>query len=214
MPGPRLSDDVKAVAPDVVAIRRDVHKHPEAGFKETRTADLIERRLGAIRVESKRIAGTGILATIKGSKPGPTMLVRADIDALPVTELNDVPYRSQVPGMTHACGHDGHVATALGAATVLAGPATSLAFTIKFMFHPPRPGGAHDRGGHPRQARSTPASRVHWVDFPSARSARGSVFASADEFDKITGKGGHGAAPTRRSTPLSRPTSPSRSRRS
>src|SRR5262245_59265365 len=144
MPGPRLSEDVKAVAPDVVAIRRDVHRHPESGFKETRTADLIERRLATIRVESKRIAGTGILATIKGAKPGPTMLVRADIDALPVTELNEVPYRSQVPGMMHACGHDGHVATALGAATVLAGRRDKLAGTIKFMFQPAEegPGGA------------------------------------------------------------------------
>lgn len=204
MPGQvRLSDDVRAVTSDVVAIRRDVHRHPESGFKETRTADLIERRLGAIRVESKRIAGTGILATIKGVKPGKTMLVRADIDALPVTELNEVPYRSQVPGMMHACGHDGHVATALGAATVLAGRRDKLAGTIKFMFQPAEegPGGALPmiEAGILDKPKVDACFAMHmWNDLDVGQiGARpGPVFASADEFTiKITGKGGHGAAP-------------------
>ena len=203
MPGPRLSDDVRAVTSEVVSIRRDVHRHPEAGFKETRTADLIERRLAAIRVESKRIAGTGILATIKGGKPGPTMLVRADIDGLPVTELNEVPYRSQVQGMMHACGHDGHVATALGAATVLAGRRDKLAGTIKFMFQPAEegPGGAMPmiEAGILDKPRVDASFAMHmWNDLPVGKiGARpGPVFASADEFTiRITGKGGHGAAP-------------------
>ncbi|HTF55951.1 MAG TPA: amidohydrolase, partial [Planctomycetota bacterium] len=139
-----LSDDVRAVAPDVVAIRRDVHRHPEAGFQEKRTADLIERKLTAAGIEHRRIAGTGILATIHGAKSGKTILARADIDALPVTELNEVPYRSQIPGMMHACGHDGHVAAALGAAAILAKRRDRLAGTIKFMFQPAEegPGGA------------------------------------------------------------------------
>jgi amidohydrolase len=203
MPGIRLSDDVKAVTSDVVAIRRDVHSHPEAGFKETRTADLIERRLAAIRVESKRLAGTGILATIKGAKPGPTMLVRADIDGLPVTELNDVPYRSKVPGMMHACGHDGHVATALGAAAVLAGRRDRLAGTIKFMFQPAEegPGGALPmiEAGILDKPKVDACFAMHmWNDLSVGKiGARpGPVFASADEFTiKILGKGGHGAAP-------------------
>jgi len=210
MPGPRLSEDVKAVTTDVVAIRRDVHSHPEAGFKETRTADLIERRLGAIRVESKRIAGTGILATIKGAKPGPTMLVRADIDGLPVTELNDVPYRSKVAGMMHACGHDGHVATALGAATVLAGRRDKLAGTIKFMFQPAEegPGGALPmiEAGILDKPKVDASFAMHmWNDLPVGQiGARpGPVFASADEFTvKITGKGGHGAAPHQTIDPI------------
>lgn len=210
MPGPRLSEDVKAVTSDVVAIRRDVHSHPEAGFKETRTADLIERRLGAIRVESKRIAGTGILATIKGAKPGPTMLVRADIDGLPVTELNEVPYRSKVPGMMHACGHDGHVATALGAATVLAGRRDKLAGTIKFMFQPAEegPGGALPmiEAGILDKPKVDASFAMHmWNDLPVGQiGARpGPVFASADEFTvKITGKGGHGAAPHQTIDPI------------
>ena len=210
MPGPRLSEDVKAVTTDVVAIRRDVHSHPEAGFKETRTADLIERRLGAIRVEAKRIAGTGILATIKGAKPGPTMLVRADIDGLPVTELNEVPYRSKVPGMMHACGHDGHVATALGAATVLAGRRDKLAGTIKFMFQPAEegPGGALPmiEAGILDKPKVDASFAMHmWNDLPVGQiGARpGPVFASADEFTvKITGKGGHGAAPHQTIDPI------------
>jgi amidohydrolase len=208
MPGIRLSDDVRAVAPDVVAIRRDVHRHPESGFQEKRTADLIERRLGAIRVESKRIAGTGILATIKGAKPGPTMLVRADIDALPVDELNEVPYRSQVPGMMHACGHDGHVATALGAATVLAGRRDQLA--VKFMFQPAEegPGGALPmiEAGILDRPKVDAAFAMHmWNDLTVGQiGARpGPVFASADEFTiKITGKGGHGAAPHQTIDPI------------
>ena len=203
MPGPRLSDDVRAVTEDVVAIRRDVHSHPEAGFKETRTADLIERRLGAIRVESKRISGTGILATIKGAKPGPTMLVRADIDGLPVTELNEVPYRSKVPGMMHACGHDGHVATALGTAALLAERRDRLAGTIKFMFQPAEegPGGALPmiEAGILDKPKVDAAFAMHmWNDLAVGKiGARpGPVFASADEYTiKIIGKGGHGAAP-------------------
>ena len=210
MPGIRLSDDVRAVAPDVVAIRRDVHRHPESGFKETRTADLIERRLNAIRVEYKRVAGTGILATIKGAKPGPTMLVRADIDALPVEELNEVPYRSQVPGMMHACGHDGHVATSLGAATVLAGRRDRLAGTIKFMFQPAEdgPGGAMPmiEAGILDKPKVDAAFAMHmWNDLSVGQiGARpGPVFASADEFTiKITGKGGHGAAPHQTIDPI------------
>ncbi len=203
MPGIRLSDDVRGVASDVVAIRRDVHRHPESGFNEKRTADLIERRLGAIRVESRRIAGTGLLATIKGARPGKTILVRADIDALPVDELNEVPYRSQVPGMMHACGHDGHVAAALGAATVLAGRRDRLAGTIKFMFQPAEegPGGALPmiEAGILDKPKVDMAFAMHmWNDLEVGKiGARpGPVFASADEFTiKITGKGGHGAAP-------------------
>jgi amidohydrolase len=204
MPGQvRLSDDVRAVTPEVVAIRRDVHSHPEPGFKETRTADLIERRLCAMRVEARRIAGTGILATIKGAKPGKTMLVRADIDALPVTELNEVPYRSKVPGMMHACGHDGHVATALGAATILAARRDSLAGTIKFMFQPAEegPGGALPmiEAGILNKPKVDACFAMHmWNDLEVGQiGARpGPVFASADEFTiKIVGKGGHGAAP-------------------
>ncbi len=204
MPGKvRLSDDVRAVTPEVVAIRRDVHSHPEPGFKETRTADLIERRLCAMRVDARRIAGTGILATIKGAKPGKTMLVRADIDALPVTELNEVPYRSKVPGMMHACGHDGHVATALGAATILAARRDSLAGTIKFMFQPAEegPGGALPmiEAGILDKPKVDACFAMHmWNDLEVGQiGARpGPVFASADEFTiKIVGKGGHGAAP-------------------
>jgi amidohydrolase len=204
MPGQvRLSDDVRAVTPEVVAIRRDVHSHPEPGFKETRTADLIERRLCAMRVDARRIAGTGILATIKGGKPGKTMLVRADIDALPVTELNEVSYRSKVPGMMHACGHDGHVATALGAATILAGRRDKLAGTIKFMFQPAEegPGGALPmiEAGILDKPKVDACFAMHmWNDLEVGQiGARpGPVFASADEFTiKIVGKGGHGAAP-------------------
>src|SRR5258706_2484645 len=109
----KLSDDVRSVVSDVISIRRDVHQNPEMGFKETRTSDLIVKRLQAYGVEAKRIVGTGVLGIIKGAKPGTTIPMRADIDGLPVVELNEVPYRSKTKGVMHACGHDGHVAMAL-----------------------------------------------------------------------------------------------------
>jgi amidohydrolase len=200
---PDLSEDVRAVAGDVVAIRRDVHRHPEMGFKEARTADLIERKLKSLGIEARRIAGTGILGTIRGAKPGRTMLLRADIDALPVVELNEVPYRSAVEGVMHACGHDGHVATALGAAAVLMKRRDRLAGTIKLMFQPAEegPGGAEPmiEAGILEKPKVDAAFAMHmWNDLAvgliGARA--GPVFASADEYTvRIHGKGGHGAAP-------------------
>src|SRR5689334_16305081 len=115
-----LSTDTRSVTEEVVAIRRDVHAHPEQGFKEKRTSDLILKKLKAYGIEAKRVCDTGIIGLIKGAKPGPTILIRADIDGLPVAELNEVPYASKTPGVMHACGHDGHVASALGTARVLA----------------------------------------------------------------------------------------------
>jgi amidohydrolase len=98
----KLSDDTRAARAELVALRREVHQHPEQGFKETRTSALIERKLRTSGVETKRVCGTGVIGLVRGAKPGPTMLVRADIDALPVTELNAVPYKSKIPGVMHA----------------------------------------------------------------------------------------------------------------
>ncbi len=199
----RLSDEVKAVASDVVAIRRDIHANPEMGFKETRTAAQIEAKLAAYGVPSVRVAGTGLLATIQGAKPGPCILFRADIDALPVVELNEVPYASKTSGVMHACGHDGHIAVALGAAAVLAKRRASLAGTVKIMFQPAEegPGGAEPmiKAGILENPKVTAAFAAHmWNDLPVGKIGvrSGPVFASADEYTiKILGKGGHGAAP-------------------
>jgi amidohydrolase len=101
----------------LVALRRDLHRHPELSGQERRTQEVVLDRLRAWGLEDVRpIADTGATALVRGSRPGRTLLWRADMDALPVQERNDVEYASTVPGVMHACGHDGHVAIALGLA--------------------------------------------------------------------------------------------------
>lgn len=204
MPGAaRLSDEVKSIAADVVAIRRDIHAHPEMGFQETRTASQIEKKLSEFGVPFERVAGTGILATIKGRKAGKAILFRADIDGLPVLELNEVPYASKTQGVMHACGHDGHIAMALGAAGVLAKKRDKLAGIVKIMFQPAEegPGGAEPmiQAGILEKPKVEAAFAAHmWNDLSVGKIGvrKGPVFASADEYTvKIAGKGGHGAAP-------------------
>ncbi len=203
MSTPALSAETKAVTDEVVSIRRDVHAHPEQGFKETRTSDLIQKKLKSYGVETKRVCGTGIIGLIRGAKPGPTILIRADIDALPVIELNKVPYVSKTDGVMHACGHDGHVASALGGAKVMAGMKSKLAGNIKLMFQPAEegPGGAEPmiKAGLLENPNVDYAFALHmWNDLPVGQIGvrSGPVMASADEFViTIKGVGGHGAAP-------------------
>src|SRR5688572_21574491 len=104
----RLSPAVREVVDDIVSVRRDIHRHPEIGFQEKRTADLIARRLQELGLEVERVAGTGVIGLIRGGKAGKTLLIRADMDALPLQEQSKAEYCSTVPNMMHACGHDGH----------------------------------------------------------------------------------------------------------
>lgn len=111
-----------AIVRDAVDLRRDLHVHPELGFEEHRTAGLVAGRLRDLGLEVHAgIGGTGVVGLLTGELPGPTVMLRADMDALPMAEENDVSYRSTAPGVMHACGHDAHVAMLLGAAAVLAG---------------------------------------------------------------------------------------------
>ncbi len=106
-----------AVAADVVALRRDLHIHPELAFEEHRTAGIVAERLRILGYTvHEGIAGTGVVGVMRGSKDGRTVMLRADMDGLPVQEENEHAFRSQSPGKMHACGHDGHVAILLGAA--------------------------------------------------------------------------------------------------
>src|SRR5579883_2009338 len=111
------------VAPDIVErtieVRRQIHRYPELGFEEERTAALVESELDAIGVEHRRVAKTGVVAIVRGAKPGHVAGLRADMDALPVTEKSGEPFTSEVPGKMHACGHDAHTAMLLGAAREL-----------------------------------------------------------------------------------------------
>jgi amidohydrolase len=118
-----LRDDIDEIMPGVVADRRDLHEHPDLAFQEVRTAGIVADRLRALGVEEVRtgIAQTGVTGLIRGRRPGEgkTILLRADMDALPILEENDVEYRSQTPGVMHACGHDAHTAMLLGVSRLL-----------------------------------------------------------------------------------------------
>ena len=115
-----IRPEVTAIADDVIAIRRDIHKYPELGFDEHRTSSLVAEHLKNLEFDvSTGIGKTGVIGDLKGNKGGPTIGLRADMDALPIQETGDIPYRSVNDGIMHACGHDGHTAMLLGAATVL-----------------------------------------------------------------------------------------------
>ncbi len=108
-----ISDQIQSCRNELIALRRDFHRHPELGFEEHRTAGVIESYLNDLGVATRRVAGTGVVALMEGAAPGPVLMLRADMDALPVAEENEVEYRSQHPGVMHACGHDAHMAMLL-----------------------------------------------------------------------------------------------------
>lgn len=144
-----IESRLPAVMPKVVAWRRDIHEHPELSFEEKRTAALVAAHLKALGLEVQAPVGrTGVVGVLRGGKPGPVVALRADMDALPVTELVELPFKSKVRtqwqgqevGVMHACGHDNHVAILMGAAEVLAGMKAQIPGTIKFLFQPAEEG--------------------------------------------------------------------------
>lgn len=185
-------------------MRRDFHLHPELGFEEVRTAGIVARELQNLGLEvSTGIAKTGVVALIEGGRPGPTLLLRADMDALPILEETSTPYTSQTPGTMHACGHDGHTAILLTVAKLLHEIRAELPGTIKLVFQPAEEG----RGGGELMVKEGVLESpkvdyslgLHlWNEKPVGwlGIAAGPTMAGAEKF-KITvrGKGGHGAAP-------------------
>jgi amidohydrolase len=132
-------------AADTVAVRRHLHAHPELSFEETNTAAFVTKELEKLGLKPQPIANTGVVALIEGQPGGPTIALRADMDALPILEINDVPYKSTNPGVMHACGHDVHTSSLLGAARILNELKGEFKGTIKLMFQPGEerlPGGA------------------------------------------------------------------------
>lgn len=187
----------------VVELRRAIHQRPELGFEEHETQALIERELDQIGVEHRRLAGTGVAGIIRGALPGKVAALRADMDALPVTEKTGLPFASQVPGKMHACGHDAHTAMLLGAARELHAMRAQLHGTTVLIFQPAEegPGGAEPmiEQGVLDDPKVDAIAMLH-VD-PRLRPGEisitpGPVNASADElYITIRGKGGHGAYP-------------------
>jgi amidohydrolase len=187
----------------VVELRRTIHRHPELGFEEHETQGLIERELDAIGVEHRRVAQTGVVAVVRGALPGPVVGLRADMDALPITERSGEPFASEIPGKMHACGHDAHTAMLLGAARELHSMRDQLQGTAVLLFQPAEegPGGAQpmiEQG-----ALENPKVQAVMMQHVDVRLPAGSVSitpgpvnASADEiYITIRGKGGHGAYP-------------------
>src|SRR5262245_698365 len=135
---PELSPDLVGLLPQLVALRRDLYQHPELAYVETRTASTVAAFLEGSGCQLRTgVGGTGVLATVRGG-PGPTVLLRVDMDALPIQEQTGAAYASQVAGVMHACGHDGHVAMGAAAARVLAG--RRLPGEVRVLFQPAEAG--------------------------------------------------------------------------
>jgi amidohydrolase len=186
------------------AMRRDLHRHPELGFQEVRTAGIVARELNALGLEvSTGIAETGVVALIEGGSPGPVALLRFDMDALPITEETGAEYASQNPGVMHACGHDGHTAIGLSVARILHDHRHELAGTVKLVFQPAEEGvGGAERMVAEGVLQDPPPDfslALHlWNNAPFGWIGinAGPVMAASEDFHlTITGKGGHGAIP-------------------
>jgi amidohydrolase len=152
----RIDEAANRVEASVIAIRRDIHQNPELGNREFRTAKVVAEKLKALGIETRTgVAHTGVVGTLRGGKPGRVVALRADMDALPVTEQVDLPFASRVKttydgqevGVMHACGHDAHVAILLGVAEVLAGMRSELPGTVKFLFQPAEEGAPEGEEG-------------------------------------------------------------------
>ena len=202
-----LAEDV---APLTVADRRHLHAHPELSFEEHETVAYVAGRLDALGIPYRRVAGTGLVAEVRGGA-GPTVALRADMDALPIQEANDVPYRSRHDGVMHACGHDVHTASLLGAARVLHELKDSLNGAVRFLFQPGEeklPGGAtlmlRDGALRDPAPEALFGQHVH-PPLPAGTVGfrPGIYMASTDElFLTVRGRGGHGAMPHQAVDPI------------
>jgi amidohydrolase len=196
---------------DIVALRRDFHAHPELGFEEVRTSGIVAQRLRALGLEvTEGVGTTGVVAVLDSGRPGPRILVRADMDALPILEENDWEWKSTNHGKMHACGHDAHTAIGLSVARILASERESLVGTVVFMFQPAEEGlggaGRMIRDGLLNDPRPDFALALHvWspLEKGTIGVSSGPVMACTDEFRaRIIGKGGHGALPHQTIDPI------------
>ncbi len=201
---PDFRSEAEGMAGQLTAWRRDLHAHPELGFAVQRTAGIVARHLMELGCEVRTGVGqSGVVGLLHGGKPGPTVLLRADMDALPIQEISDAPYASCVPGVMHACGHDGHVALGLGAATLLARHASALPGNVLFVFQPAEEGdgGAAAMIADGALADPIPAAAfgIHlWNTMPLGlvMAQAGPLMAAADAVRIVLrGRGGHGALP-------------------
>lgn len=201
---PDLLARAHALAPQLVAWRRDFHRHPELGFHELRTAGIVAAHLLELGIETRVGVGkTGVVGLIEGAGPGPTLLLRFDMDALPIAEATGLPFASATPGIMHACGHDGHTAIGMGVAQMLAETAGEWPGRVKLLFQPAEEGlggaAATIADGVLENPAPDLAFALHlWNQLPSGQVIvqSGPLMAAADRFTlTIHGQGGHGALP-------------------
>ncbi len=203
-PDMALREAVAAIEPHLIAIRRDIHAHPELAFEEVRTAGIVAAELARLGISHRTGVGkTGVVGEIKGGAPGPVLAIRADMDALPIHEQTGLPFASGIDGKMHACGHDVHTATLLGVAAVLKDMAPRLAGTVKLVFQPAEEtlGGmaAMIADGVMEGPRVDMALGFHnHPDMPAGSFGyvHGACLAASDAFDIVVhGKSGHAAHP-------------------
>jgi amidohydrolase len=201
---PEWNEEIGRRHASLVALRRDFHHHPELSFEERRTAEIIAERLHAAKLEVRTgIARTGVVGVLRGDRPGRTIGWRADIDALPLTEILEAPFASRTPGVMHACGHDGHTAIAITLAEILAARRADLPGTAVFIFQPAEEvlGGARPmiEAGVLDEPRVEEVYGLHLTTQMAVGQVMvrpGPNMASADAFDvEVRGRGGHGAYP-------------------
>jgi len=205
----QLSQDIFK---DVVANRRHLHTHPELSFHEVETSVFVAKKLEELGLEYHKMADTGLVALIKGDKPSDKVVaLRADMDALPITETNDVPYKSQNVGVMHACGHDAHTSSLLGTAKILTELKSEFGGTIKLIFQPAEeklPGGASlmIKEGvleNPKPQAVLGQHVMPLIDAGKVGFRAGKYMASTDElYVTVRGKGGHGAQPQQNVDPV------------
>jgi hippurate hydrolase len=200
-----LEDEVReSFGDDIVALRREIHREPELGFDTEKTAEKVLNALDGLPLEIQTgVAENGVVATLKGEGDGPTVALRADMDALPIHEETGLPFASETDGKMHACGHDGHTSMLVGAARTLSQDhlRERLNGTVKFVFQPAEEGGGGGRvmveEGVAEDVRSIFALHL-WpgLSFGTAATKAGPIMAAADAFEmKVKGSGGHGAMP-------------------
>lgn len=199
----------KAMEGALTETRRDIHAHPELGNAEHRTGRLVAERLRRLGIEVRHpVAKTGVVGILKGARPGKVVALRADLDALPIQERNDVPYKSQNPGVKHACGHDVHTTVVLGAAEVLSRFKARLPGTVVFLFQPAEEGSPEgEEGGADLMIKegvldSPRVSAIYGLhvdptlDAGTVGFSIGPIWASSDRFIiEVTGQKTHGAYP-------------------
>lgn len=203
IPSSRLLASAREIADRLTDIRRDIHRHPELSGEEHRTAELVERELKDLGLETKRMAGTGVVALIEGRGDGPCVGLRADMDALPIQDQKCGDLHSEVPGVMHACGHDAHTSCLLGAAMLLVGERENFSGSIKLAFQP-----AEENGGgafpliqkgfleSPKVLAMFGQHTHSALDAGKISACSGGTYAASDGFcATFKGRGGHGAYP-------------------